>query len=119
MTPIQHYQHLLDQGAIADDAEQYAIVQQLNALHQQLIAQQSTTAKFKLTLKLLSPPKGFYLWGSVGTGKTLMIDNFFNCLPFTKKLRMHFHSFMQYIHYELKTHQGKRNPLAWIAKKFA
>ena len=119
MTPIQHYQQLVANNAITHDDEQFQIVQQLDALFAQLLTQQSPLSQLKLKLGLQTPPNGFYLWGGVGTGKTLMIDNFYNCLPIKKKLRMHFHSFMQYVHYELKTHQGKRNPLNWVAKKFA
>lgn len=48
-------------------------------------------------------PKGIYMYGDVGSGKTMMMDLFFDTLPsnITHKTRVHFHNFMQDIHKEL------------------
>lgn len=62
---------------------------------------------------------GIYLWGSVGSGKTMLLDIFYDELPNLQKKRMHFHEFINKIHSELKTISGKQDPLAIITKKFA
>jgi len=48
-----------------------------------------------------SIPKGFYLHGGVGTGKTLLLDLFYDCMPAEGKKRVHFHSFMLYLYSEM------------------
>ena len=59
------------------------------------------------------------MWGSVGVGKTYLMDLFYTCLPDQGKLRLHYHHFMARIHEELKKESGKANPLHIIAKRFA
>ena len=59
--------------------------------------------------------KGLYFWGGVGRGKTYLMDNFFESLPFPQKMRMHFHRFMRRVHAELKKLDGQKNPLQKVA----
>lgn len=66
-----------------------------------------------------SSSQGIYLHGPVGTGKTYLMDLFYEHLPEAHKRRFHFHKFMQYVDDELRHHQGKRNPLQRIAKRLA
>lgn len=66
-----------------------------------------------------APVKGLYLWGSVGRGKTYLVDLFYNTLPKNHKLRIHFHSFMQQTHKELQTLKEQQNPLKLVAQRFA
>jgi cell division protein ZapE len=42
-------------------------------------------------------PKGVYMWGGVGRGKTWLMDQFYESVPFRRKTRMHFHHFMQHV----------------------
>jgi len=58
--------------------------------------------------------KGFYLWGEVGRGKTLLLNSIYNELEL-KKAKFHYIDFMQSIHKDLKVHSGKKNPLDIIA----
>lgn len=67
----------------------------------------------------LEPEVGLYLWGGVGRGKTYLVDAFFDCLPFERKLRVHFHRFMQRVHHELAQLEGEKNPLENVADKLA
>jgi cell division protein ZapE len=63
--------------------------------------------------------KGLYFWGGVGRGKTYLVDCFYECLPFEKKLRTHFHRFMQSVHKELKLLGNVENPLKIVADRIA
>ncbi len=50
------------------------------------------------TSETMPVPRGFYIHGDVGTGKSLLLNNFYNFAPTSKKRRIHFHSFLQDIH---------------------
>ncbi|KZY74369.1 ATPase, partial [Oleiphilus sp. HI0068] len=54
-----------------------------------------------------------------GRGKTYLMDNFYESLPFEQKMRIHFHRFMQRVHQELTTLEGEKNPLHIVAKKLS
>ena len=67
-------------------------------------------------------PKGVYMYGGVGRGKSFLMDCFFNAVPLKRKVRLHFHEFMREVHRELTALQGTQNPLdvlgANIAKRY-
>ncbi|KAL5842196.1 hypothetical protein ACOSQ3_012799 [Xanthoceras sorbifolium] len=59
-----------------------------------------------------APVKGLYLYGGVGTGKTMLMDLFFDQLPSNwRKKRIHFHDFMLNVHSRLQKHKGVEDPL--------
>lgn len=119
MTPIEYYLDQCSKELISKDSHQLVVLQALQKLYEELISEnqsRQTTFSFLRRNKLI---KGVYLWGSVGIGKTFMMDCFYHCIPFNKKMRMHFHQFMQWIHQELKLHQGKKNPLEHVADDLA
>ena len=62
---------------------------------------------------------GLYLWGDVGRGKTYLMDLFHETLPVVAKRRFHFHRFMQRVHADLRTLQGRTDPLKTVAEGFA
>ncbi|CAN8326634.1 unnamed protein product [Cochlearia groenlandica] len=67
-----------------------------------------------------SPVKGLYLYGGVGTGKTMLMDLFFDQLPCSwKKQRIHFHDFMLTVHSRLQKHKGLSDPLEVVAQEIA
>ena len=56
-------------------------------------------------------PRGVYMYGGVGRGKSFLMDLFFNAVPLRRKTRLHFHEFMREVHRELRDLQGTVNPL--------
>jgi cell division protein ZapE len=66
-----------------------------------------------------APVRGLYLWGSVGRGKTWLMDLFFESLPFSERRRRHFHRFMYDVHQELRQLKHQRDPLEQIARTIA
>ncbi|MEY4560837.1 MAG: hypothetical protein RLZZ618_114 [Pseudomonadota bacterium] len=74
-----------------------------------------------LTKMLRHPPipRGVYMHGGVGRGKSFLMDCFFNAVPLTRKTRLHFHEFMREVHRELSELQGTVNPLFELGRRIA
>lgn len=119
MTPLESYLNKQATGIITPDEQQLYVMGQLQAIYFALVAEDKRRQHLLSRLRKPTLVRGLYLWGGVGIGKTLMMDCFYDCIPFKKKLRMHFHQFMQFIHDELKNQKGKKNPLALVAKSIA
>jgi len=64
-------------------------------------------------------PRGVYLHGGVGRGKSFLMDCFFQALPLKRKTRLHFHEFMREVHRELQDLRGTANPLAELGQHIA
>jgi cell division protein ZapE len=64
-------------------------------------------------------PKGVYMWGGVGRGKSFLMDCFFQSVPLTRKTRLHFHEFMREVHRELQELKGTVNPLDELGRRIA
>lgn len=62
-----------------------------------------------------APPRGIYLWGGVGRGKTFLMDLFYRAVPGGSKERVHFHRFMLSVHRELAALKSEPDPLALVA----
>jgi cell division protein ZapE len=117
MQLIEYYQQQCQNGSIQPDPEQLVALDLFQSVSENL--QRNRKSSGLLRLRKPKHVKGLYVWGSVGIGKTLLMDCFFHCLPFEEKLRLHFHAFMQLVHRELKKYQGKSDPLQTIARDFA
>ena len=64
-------------------------------------------------------PRGVYMYGGVGRGKSFLMDCFFQAVPLTRKTRLHFHEFMREVHRELQELKGMANPLDELGKRIA
>jgi len=64
-------------------------------------------------------PRGIYLWGGVGAGKSFLMDSFFAAVPLIRKTRVHFHEFMRGVHRELEEVKGTVDPLDEVAQRTA
>ena len=74
---------------------------------------------FKKLINRPPIPRGVYLYGGVGRGKSFLMDCFFNAVPLKRKTRLHFHEFMREVHRELADLQGTVNPLDALGERIA
>ena len=73
----------------------------------------------KKLINRLPVPRGVYMFGGVGRGKSFLMDCFYNAVPLRRKTRLHFHEFMREVHRELADLQGTVNPLDALGKRMA
>jgi cell division protein ZapE len=123
-TPWQRYQSDLEREDFSHDPAQKGAVLLLQDLYERLLAQSPRAAGLRGLIGRFrrekpEPELGLYLWGGVGRGKTYLMDTFYECLPFSRKLRVHFHRFMQRVHRELAELEGEKNPLEIVAGNLA
>ena len=64
-------------------------------------------------------PRGVYMHGGVGRGKSFLMDCFFQSVPLARKTRLHFHEFMREVHRELQDLKGTVNPLDELGRRIA
>jgi len=103
-SPLEAYNALLAKGDVRPDAQQAETIKRLQALSQELqdygkqMGRTGWKARLGLGGRKQPPPKGLYMWGGVGRGKTMLMDLFFDHTPIEAKKHVHFHSFMQEVH---------------------
>ena len=74
---------------------------------------------FKKLIHHPDTPRGVYMHGGVGRGKSFLMDCFYNAVPIRRKTRLHFHEFMREVHRELRDLAGTVNPLDELGKRMA
>jgi cell division protein ZapE len=74
---------------------------------------------FKKLINRPEIPRGVYMYGGVGRGKSFLMDCFFQAVPVVRKTRLHFHEFMREVHRELAELQGTVNPLEELGARIA
>ncbi|MFC4170814.1 cell division protein ZapE [Microvirga sp. GCM10011540] len=96
------YEALVAAEAIERDPAQVALLRHFEALAQSLegmrLARKPSALGRLFGKRSPPPPRGLYVWGSVGRGKTMLMDLFFEALPVRRKRRVHFHAFMADVH---------------------
>lgn len=119
-TPWLRYQQQLQREGFEADSAQAEAMQALQAVYEQLMAMQQRRPSFADRFRKKNTwPRGLYMWGGVGRGKTFLMDNFYEALPMQKKVRIHFHRFMQQVHAELKKLGQVQDPLPKVAETIA
>ncbi|MFT3976598.1 MAG: cell division protein ZapE [Sphingomonas bacterium] len=100
---LDAYRRALEAGELADDRDQASAVEALERLSVELASE-----PHGLIAGLLhhESPCGIYLWGSVGRGKSMLMDLLFETVPAAAKRRVHFHAFMEEVHAELHAQQA-------------
>ena len=105
-TLTQIYDARVTDGAIRPDAAQRAVLpllEERRAVLEQPVRRGLLGAVFK---RAPEGPKGLYLWGGVGRGKSMLMDLFFQGTDLPAKRRVHFHAFMQEVHAGM--HQARK-----------
>ena len=114
------YREALRRRGFEQDESQHAAVRRLQDLYEAWsdYKRQRSTALRRL---VVHPPlpRGVYLWGPVGRGKTFLMDSFYRCLPLVRRRRVHFHHFMRDVHRELDDLKGTVDPLDALAGRIA
>lgn len=121
-TIIEGYNRRVAEQEIEPDAAQAALAIRLEELETELAAYRPKNGMLaKVFSKPLVPPKGLYIWGLVGRGKTMLMDLFFEETSFEPKRRAHFHEFMADVHDRIgearKTVDG--DPIPCVAEGIA
>lgn len=109
-TTLQRYEALVRSGALDPDAGQARLAAKLDALQKTLRprqAQKRSSLGWLFGKSTAPVPKGLYVWGEVGRGKTRLMDLFFEAAPVEAKRRAHFHDFMQDVH--ARIHEARRS----------
>ncbi|MEY4414441.1 MAG: hypothetical protein RIQ53_1734, partial [Pseudomonadota bacterium] len=110
---------LAERGYTADEAQWRAIAA-LERCEQEW-ADYKARRSNALTKLIARPPipRGVYMHGGVGRGKSFLMDCFFQAVPLTRKTRLHFHEFMREVHRELQELKGTVNPLDELGRRVA
>ena len=114
------YRRQLESRGFVSDPSQWRAVERLQRLYEEWSAYKARRSNSLKRLLVKPPlPKGVYLWGSVGRGKSFLMDAFYLCVPLVRKRRVHFHHFMREIHRELAQLSGTEDPIAAAAERTA
>jgi cell division protein ZapE len=125
IAPSARYQEGVAAHRWQSDPAQLAVLPAFDRLHAALCAAPPATAGLFGRLKSLlgneerEPVPGLYLWGSVGRGKTFLMDLFAASLPHGVALRRHFHRFMGEVHARLRELGERQDPLVEVAAGLA
>jgi len=120
MSVHENYQRELQARGFQSDPAQLRAVDALERCASEWAAYKT---KRSSTLKKLvnhpAIPRGVYMYGGVGRGKSFLMDCFFDAVPIQRKTRLHFHEFMREVHRELRELQGTPNPLQVLGQKMS
>ncbi|NLD69797.1 MAG: cell division protein ZapE [Limnobacter sp.] len=120
MTVIEAWRSELARRGYQADAAQLAAVERLQRMSDELVdfkARRST--RLKRLINRPAVPRGVWMYGGVGRGKSFLMDCFFESVPIVRKTRLHFHEFMRGVHRELEELKGTADPLDAVAMRVA
>ena len=122
--PLEWYWRFSQRNDFQTDSEQLRVLEHLQRLFEELEEyRQYRAGKINRVVTNLGagkkPPRGIYIWGGVGRGKSLMMDAFFKVSRHRRKRRVHFHELMREIHARMRALPGQEDPLDVIATEIA
>ncbi len=110
---------LTERGYTTDPAQQRAIDELERCANEWAVYKQRRSNALKKLFVKPEIPRGVYMFGGVGRGKSFLMDCFFNAVQIRRKTRLHFHEFMREVHRELRELQGTVNPLDELGLRMA
>jgi cell division protein ZapE len=117
---LQAYQaELVARGYSADPAQLRAVEALDRCAQEWAHFKEKRSNALKKLINRPAIPRGVYMFGGVGRGKSFLMDCFYNAVPLRRKTRLHFHEFMREVHRELAGLQGTVNPLDELGKRIA
>ena len=118
---LASYERLIASGQLRADPDQRRTAEHLDRLQRELQAEQSGGLLGQLFARKRVNPRGIYMWGGVGRGKSMLMDLFHNALGITEKRRVHFHAFMQEVHDRLRDERKheRGDPIPPVAQALA
>jgi cell division protein ZapE len=122
---MQRYARELAAKGYEGDVAQRRAVERLDVLRTRVLAEarlaswRRLAARWRRGVRLGDDPRGAYLWGAVGRGKTWLMDLFYDSLGSLPRRRVHFHRFMRDVHALLRELPSQRSPLEAVARRLA
>jgi cell division protein ZapE len=115
------YRALVAAGELRPDSDQEKAVAVLDRIAAEFRVAQRKSPWGRLFGKASARPRGAYLWGGVGRGKSMLMDLAFETIPAEPKRRVHFHEFMLEVHERLRAERAKEegDPIPPVARKIA
>ncbi len=120
MNVTEYYDRELVTRGYRSDSAQRAAIERLQRCYDEWVAYKARRSNaFKKLIIRPDPPRGVYMWGGVGRGKSFLMDSFYAVVPVQRKTRLHFHEFMREVHRELEELKGQADPLDELALRIA
>ncbi len=119
--PLERYDALVAAGELRPDSDQRGAALALDALAAGLVATRPRGIVSRVLRKPPERPRGIYLWGGVGRGKSMLMHLFFGCVDVAARRRVHFHEFMIEVHARLRVERSREtgDPVAPVAAALA
>jgi cell division protein ZapE len=124
--PLALYRARRDEGTLLPDPAQELAIEKLQSLWRALLSYTPNNgangwrARLGLAPAAESPPLGLYVYGSVGRGKSMVMDMFFEAATLDLKRRVHFYAFMLEVHERIhRRRRDKGDPIGPVAKQIA
>ena len=120
MNVTEYYRHELAARGYRSDPAQLAAVARLQRGYEEWDAYKARRSNaFWKMVNHPEVPRGVYMWGGVGRGKSFLMDSFYAVVPVVRKTRLHFHEFMRGVHRQLEELKGTADPLDELARRVA
>jgi len=120
MNVREYYHHVLQERGYQVDEAQLAAVERLQTYYDDWVSfKQGRSSTLRKLFRRPDVPRGVYMWGGVGRGKSFLMDAFYQTVPVRRKTRVHFHEFMRGVHRQLDEVRGQQDPLDEVARRLA
>jgi cell division protein ZapE len=120
MSVIEAFDRALAARGFEADGSQRQAAERLQRLSDEWTEYKSRRSNAVSRLLVRPPiPRGVYLWGGVGRGKSFLMDCFYSQVPLVRKTRVHFHEFMRDVHRQLQEVKGEADPLDYVGLRLA